>query len=332
MTGGPARILDALRRAAGQTCSGETLSSQFGVSRAQVWKHVEALRSRGYTIDGDPGGGYRLCEIPDRLYAEEIQSGLETAWLAREIHYFETIDSTNRVAVELARSGAAHGATVVADRQTAGRGRLGRAFFSPPASNLYTSIVLRPRIHLAEAPSWILAAAVAVAQTIEQTLGEANGVAIKWPNDVLLGGLKASGILMELGAEADRVDHLALGIGVNLNVDRQRFPAEFRERATSLASHSGRRVDRLAFARRLYDNLEATLDVCAERGFEGVRADFDARFEMRGKPIRVFELDGSELRGTALGIDGDGALLLQLATGEQRRVVAGDVTLAAEGM
>jgi len=331
VSGGPARILDALRRAAGQTCSGETLSSQFGVSRAQVWKHVEALRSRGYTIDGDPGGGYRLCEIPDRLYAEEIQTGLATTWLARELRYFDSIDSTNRVAVELARSGAAHGTTVVADRQTAGRGRLGRAFFSPPASNLYTSIVLRPRIHIAEAPSWILAAAVSVAQAIEETLDEAHQVAIKWPNDVLLGGLKASGILMELGAEGSRVEYLVLGIGVNLNVDRNRFPAEFRERATSLASHSGHRVDRLAFARRLYGKLEATLDLCAARGFESVRAAFDARFEMRGQPIRVFGLDGSELRGTALGIDGDGALLLQLESGDVERVVAGDVSLAAEG-
>ncbi|MBW2694270.1 MAG: HTH domain-containing protein, partial [Deltaproteobacteria bacterium] len=109
MTGGPARILDALRRAGGETCSGQVLSSRIGVTRAQVWKHVEALRARGYTIDGDPGGGYRLSEIPDRLYAEEIQTGLETSWLATEIHYFETVDSTNRVALDLARSGSAHG-------------------------------------------------------------------------------------------------------------------------------------------------------------------------------------------------------------------------------
>jgi BirA family biotin operon repressor/biotin-[acetyl-CoA-carboxylase] ligase len=306
------------------------LSSQIQVSRAQVWKHVEALRGRGYTIDGDPGGGYRLSKIPDCLYAEEIQVGLETHWLATEIHYFETVDSTNRVALELARSGSAHGTTVIADQQTAGRGRLGRSFFSPPAANLYTSIVLRPTIHIAEAPSWIIAAAVSVAQTIEQTLGKPGEAEIKWPNDVLIGGLKTSGILMELGAEATRIDFLVLGIGVNLNVDRSDFPDEFRNRATSLASYSGRPVDRLAFARRLYGNLEATLDICADRGFEGMRAEFEARFRMRGKRISVRELDGSELRGTALGIDDDGALRLQLESGEAIRVIAGDVTLAKE--
>jgi len=327
---GAARILEALRRAGGETCSGEVLSSQLGVSRAQVWKHVEALRARGYTIDGDPGEGYRLSGIPDRLYAEEIQVGLETSWLAKELHYFETVDSTNHVALELARSGAAHGTTVVADQQTAGRGRLRRSFFSPPGTNLYTSIVLRPRIHTAEAPSWILAAAVAVAKAIEQTLGTPADVSIKWPNDVLLGGLKTSGILMELGAEATRVDFLILGIGVNLNVDRKEFPDEFRDRATSLASYRGRPVDRLAFARLLYGNLESTLDVCADRGFDGVRSEFDARFQMRGEPVCVLELDGSELRGTTLGIDDDGALRVQLENGDVARVIAGDVTLAKE--
>jgi len=300
------------------------------VSRAQVWKHVQTLRARGYTIDGDPGEGYRLSAVPDRLYAEEILVGLDTTWLAREIHYFETVDSTNRVALDLARSGSTHGTTVVADQQTAGRGRLGRAFFSPPATNLYTSIVLRPRIHTAEAPSWIFAAAVSVALTIEQTLGKPGEAEIKWPNDVLIGGLKTSGILMELGAEATRVDFLVLGVGVNLNVDRSQFPEEFRHRATSLASYSGRPVDRLAFARRLYTNLETTLDVCADRGFEGIRAEFDAHFHMRGKRIRVHQLDGSELRGTVRGVDDDGALRLQLDAGDVIRVIAGDVTLAEE--
>lgn len=330
MSIGPARILDALRRAGGGTCSGEVLSTQYGVSRAQVWKDVEALRARGYRIDGDPGGGYRLCEIPDRLYAEEIRAGLDTRWLASEIHYFESVDSTNRVALDLARSGSAHGTTVVADQQTAGRGRLGRAFFSPPATNLYTSIVLRPRIHTAEAPSWILAAAVAVAQAIEQTLESADAVEIKWPNDVLIGGLKTSGILMELGAEATRVDFLVLGIGVNLNVDRSRFPDEFRARATSLASYGGRCVDRLAFTRRLYGLLEATFDICAEHGFGGVRAEFDARFRMCDKRICVVDLGGSELKATALGIDADGALRVRLDDGTLTRIIAGDVTLAKE--
>ena len=197
------------------------------------------------------------------------------------------------MALELARAGAAHGTTVVAEAQTAGRGRLGRAFFSPPRLNLYSSSVLRPRLATAEAPPWILASAVAVAEAVEQTVGDAGAVEIKWPNDVLLGGLKTSGILMELSAEATRVVFLVLGIGVNLNVDRRDFPEEFRATATSLASHCGRQIDRIAFAQRLYNALERALDTCAERGFEALRPRFEARFRMRGRPVTVVELDGS---------------------------------------
>ncbi len=343
MKGGPALVLEALRSAGGKTCSGQALSEQQGVSRAQVWKHVQSLRARGYQIDAEAGEGYRLTQTPDLLYAEEILAELDTRWLAREIHYFDEIDSTNRVALELARSSCAHGTTVVAESQSAGRGRLGRSFYSPPATNLYTSIVLRPAITTAVAPTWILASAAAVATTIAEWLAEfgdppgGDAVEIKWPNDVLISGLKTSGILMELGAEAARVDFLVLGIGVNLNVDREVFPEEFRSRATSLYSHSGKRVNRLAFARRLYVNLERVFDLCGSRGFDAVRPEFESRFRMTGRRVTVCEFDGSRLEGTAIGIDADGALRIRrdgrpVGTGEEVRVIAGDVTLAKESM
>jgi BirA family biotin operon repressor/biotin-[acetyl-CoA-carboxylase] ligase len=329
--GGPARVLDALRRADGRTRSGAALADELGVTRAQVWKDVEALRELGYGIEASPAGGYRLAAVPDRLYPEEIQAGLETRWLARDLRWFESLDSTNRLALELARAGVAHGTSVVAEGQTAGRGRLGRSFFSPPYLNLYTSSVLRPQLSTAAAPTWILASAVAVAESVEESVGDAQAVEIKWPNDVLLGGLKASGILMELGAEATRVAFLVLGIGVNLNVRREDFPDEFRSLATSLRSHTGRPVDRVAFARRLYTRLERALERCAAEGFEALRPAFEARFRMAGRPVRVAELGGGETRGIALGIDSTGALRVRRDDGTEARVVAGDVTLAREG-
>lgn len=330
MKPGPARVLAALRRAEGSTCSGAALSSEQGISRAQIWKDVEALRAQGYTIEAAAGDGYRLVAAPDLLLPEEIQAGLTTRWLARDLRWLETTDSTNREALEWARAGAAHGATVVAEGQTAGRGRLGRAFFSPPRLNFYSSSVLRPRLTTAEAPPFILASAVAVAEAVEQTVGDAAAVEIKWPNDVLLGGRKTSGILMELSAEATRVVFLVLGIGVNLNVDRREFPEEFRATATSLASHCGHPIDRIGFADRLYNGLEQALDTCAERGFEALRPRFEARFRMRGRPVTVIELDGSRQRGVAEGVASDGALLLRRDDGALTRVVAGDVTLAKE--
>jgi BirA family biotin operon repressor/biotin-[acetyl-CoA-carboxylase] ligase len=341
-----AAILEVLRQANGRRCSGEDLSRELGVSRAAVWKQIEGLRRRGYHVEGS-AGGYELLGVPDRLYAEEVQQGLRTAWLGREIQYFDQIDSTNRVASELAIGGAPHGLAVIAEQQSSGRGRLGRSFFSPGYRNLYTSIVLRPELTVAQAPTLILSAAVAVADAIAVTLAPSGtapagtelarpspveGIEIKWPNDVLLGGLKTSGILMEMSAEGARVAHAVLGIGVNLNVERREFPPEFRQRATSLRAHrqptGGGAIDRVAFTRCLYGILEDVLDVHASRGFAGLRSRFDGYFRMAGRTIEVTGMDDSRLAGTARGIADDGALEVERADGRIERVLAGDVTLA----
>jgi len=268
-------------------------------------------------------------EATDRLTAECLLPRLRTRWLGRTLHWLEETDSTNRVAQELARAGAAEGTAVIAESQTAGRGRLGRSFFSPPFENLYTSIVLRPKASTVETPASVLAAAVAVADAVAETVGDREPVEIKWPNDVLLAGLKVSGILLELGAEGTRVAYLVLGIGVNLNVLRESFPEEFLARAGSLRSFLGARVDRLEFTRRLYERLEEALDRCAVDGLSGVLPDFEAWFRMRGRRVRVAGVGADVLEGIALGVDGNGALRLGLANGETR-VVAGDVTLLKE--
>ncbi len=329
---GATRVLAALRAHPDAALSGEALSSQLGVSRAQIWKHVGALRKRGYEIEGEPGGGYRLRSRPDRLYPEEIQEGLQTAWVGREILHLEQTDSTNRIAFDLGRDGAPAGAAVVAESQTAGRGRLGRPFFSPPALNLYVSLLLRPTGTIAEAPTLILAAAVAVAESVAAWLGDETAVEIKWPNDVLIRGRKTSGILMESSAEGARLAFAVLGIGVNLNVDRSLFPDEFRALATSLASELGHPVDRVGFTRDLFRRLETHLDRHERGGFEALRPRFESFFRMRGEPVGIEEVGGRRIDGLAHGIAPDGALEVECTAGtragEVLRVMAGDVTLA----
>ncbi len=323
-------MLAALRAAGGEARSGEALSSELGVSRAQIWKHVSALRRRGYGIEGEPGGGYRLEAVPDRLYPDELGVGREARWLGREVEHLDETDSTNRVAMERGRSGAPHGFAVVAEGQTAGRGRLGRSFYSPPHLNLYTSIVLRPDVLVSDASTLILVAGIAVADAIAETVGDDAAVSIKWPNDVQLGGLKTSGILLELAAEETRVDFIVMGIGVNLNVDREVFPDEFRHLATSLRSHTGAPVDRAAFTRRLFDTLEEALDAHAQAGFDALRPRFDRRFHMPGQHVEVRGVgprDGEVTTGVVRGLSDDGALELEDAAGRIRRVVAGDVTV-----
>ncbi len=264
-------------------------------------------------------------------FAAAIQARLETRWVAHELHALDETDSTNRVATERAAQGAAHGTAVLAERQTQGRGRHGRSFFSPASTNLYTSIVLRPDGN-DPAPTTLLAAGIAVAEAVAATLGTPDRVAIKWPNDVLIDGLKTSGILMEAQALAGAWVGI-LGIGVNLNVTREEMPVEFRARATSLAAASGGPVDRAAFAARLYGTLEATLDLHQRSGFEGMRDAFDAFFHMRGEPVRVADLDGTiRAEGIARGVGADGSLRIERSDGSETRVLAGDVTIVKEAV
>lgn len=264
------------------------------------------------------------------LGAEALQPGLETLWLGRELVCLASTDSTMRVAGELAARGAAHGAAVIAEEQTAGRGRLGRAFHSPPGANLYVSILLRPNPPGMLAPTLVLAAGVSVAETVAAWLGTPARVDLKWPNDVRIDRRKTSGILVELASEAARPVWAVLGIGVNLNVDPATFPAEFRARATSLAAAGGRPVDRVAFTQRLFGTLERVLDLHASQGFAGVRPRFEAWFRMGGQPVRVLKPAGGTLEGVVAGVDPDGALRLRLAGGREQRVLAGEVTLLPE--
>lgn len=327
-----ATVLAALRATSGGALSGEQLSQTLGVSRAAIWKQIETLRRRGYAIEGEPGGGYRLAAAPDRLFAEEVQPGLATRWLGQRYEHLESTDSTNRVAFDAGRHGAPHGTAIVAEAQTAGRGRLGRSFHSPAHQNLYASFVLRPTCSIADAPTLILGAAVAVADAVADLIPEPDAVTIKWPNDVLVRGRKTSGILMESSTEGARIAFAVLGIGVNLNVDRERFPEEFRAHATSLASELGRPVSRAAFAIRLFEALERELDAHASGGFEAVRPRFERYFKMAGRAVVVEELGGGRLAGRARGIAANGALELEVETGPRAgecvQVLAGDVTLA----
>jgi len=273
-------------------------------------------------MDGLPPG--------DPLTPEALRPGLDTGWLARELVCLETTDSTMRVAAELGARGAAHGATVIAEAQSAGRGRLGRSFHSPARANLYASILLRPSGPSGLAPTLVLAAGVAVAECVAAWLRAPGRVDLKWPNDVRIDGKKTSGILVELVSDGARPAFAVLGIGVNLNVDPRTFPDEFRARATSLAAASGAPVDRVAFTQRLFGTLERVLDLHAAEGFAGIRPRFEAWFRMSGRPVRVLEPAGSTREGLVAGVDADGALRLVEPGGHELRVLAGEVTLLAE--
>ncbi|MEW6431015.1 MAG: biotin--[acetyl-CoA-carboxylase] ligase [Myxococcota bacterium] len=313
-------ILSFLAEGGDEFVSGAALSDKLGLSRTAVWKHVERLRELGYRIDAQPARGYRLVEVPDRLTALELLPLLATRELGRTVHHFESTESTNRVAFELAQDGAFHGEVVIAEAQTAGKGRRGRSWSSPPGKNLYCSVILRPEIPPARAPELTLVAAVALAETLREAGGDAG---IKWPNDVQLGGRKVAGILTELSADAERVHFVVVGLGVNLNATADDFPPELAEVATSLKLARGTEVPRALFTAALLTRLEQWFDTWAEEGFAPVRAAWKKLSTILGREVLV-RGEQNELRGIAEDIDDGGALLLRVG-GTVERVLAGDV-------
>jgi BirA family transcriptional regulator, biotin operon repressor / biotin---[acetyl-CoA-carboxylase] ligase len=233
-------LLNLLREAE-SFVSGEILAARVGLSRAGVWKRLNRLKALGYVIEGEPRRGYRLVSAPDKLFPEEILYGLGTKTLRGPIYHFETTASTSDTAKSLGTRGAAEGALVVAETQTAGRGRLGRHWVSPPGTGIYASLLLRPPLPPNELPQITLSTAVAMVRALTRAVGITPG--IKWPNDLILKGKKLGGILTEMETESDQIRYLVVGLGLNVNTPD--FPPELADTATSLFLEEGRSFSRV---------------------------------------------------------------------------------------
>jgi len=261
---------------------------------------------------------------PSPLDIAWITRGLGANRLGTTIHYFPEISSTNSYARARAESGASEGEVVVAEYQSQGRGRMGRRWESPPFANLYVSILLRPKLSPAHLAQITLMAAVALAEVVEEFVPEKP--AIKWPNDILIGGKKLAGILSEAACSAERVEYVILGIGVNLNYACSAMPEELRRRATSVLEAAGRPVQRESFLQRLIQGIERCYGELEQAGFDALAARWESYFAWRGRRVRVELLD-QVTTGTARGIDRDGALVIVDDGGIAHRILAGDVIL-----
>lgn len=330
-------ILGALE-ASGDYVSGEELAARLGISRAAVWKHIAALKKGGYAIDGVRARGYRLVAAPTALSEAAIRSRGLGPLVGRRILVLDVTRSTNSDAMALGREGEPEGTVVIAEEQTAGRGRLGRTWESSRGVNLYLSILLRPAMAPWLAPQLSLVAGVAVAETVRE---EGLDARIKWPNDIVVRGegsslRKLSGLLTEIEAESDRVAFVVVGIGVNLNAEASAFSAELAGKATSVLlerraqGDEAARVDRAAFAARLLSRFDRLYEDWCRDGFAAVAPRWRALSVLDGRRVTV-AAPGDTWEGTCAGIDDDGALLLDRdgpGGPERRRVLAGDVTLS----
>jgi BirA family biotin operon repressor/biotin-[acetyl-CoA-carboxylase] ligase len=301
--------------------SGEELSQLFNVSRTAIWKHINQLRNEGYNIVSSTKKGYILVETPDLLDSRELRIPKGQV-IGRELVHFNEIDSTNNYAKKIANEGCHHGTIVVADRQTKGRGRVGREWESFSSEGLWFSIVLRPDLEPEHIQIVTLAAAVAVVEGIFANQGIVCG--IKWPNDIILDNYKLGGILTELSAEPDHINYVVVGIGININQDKYAFGDEIKNKATSLKIHTGKRVSRVRLLESILSKFEQIYSKLIQGKSNEIINIWSKYSVTIGKEVRII-FKGNEYVGLAQAITSDGKLIVKCNDGEVREISSGEI-------
>ncbi len=304
--------------------SGEVLANKLSISRVAIWKQIQKLKDTGYKIISDQNMGYCLVSRPDLLLPQEIQRGLSTSYIGKEIYYFSELKSTNIIAKEKALHGAEginEGTLIIAERQSAGKGRLGREWFSP-AGGIWFSIILYPQL----SPSYIsrisLMTAVAAVKAIKICTQIKSQ--IKWPNDILINEKKVCGILTEMSAELDIINWVVVGIGINVNIKQQEFPEDIREKTTSLKEVLGKKVLRVKLVRVFLQEFEKYYEILKRREFSFILKEWKLYSHTLGKKIRV-DMGERIISGEAVNINEEGVLILKKEDGELIEIISGTI-------
>ncbi len=318
-------VLEALQRSGENYLSGEALSEKLGISRTAVWKAIRTLREEGYTVKAVTNRGYRLIHDEDIITEESLRAHLLPIYKNNRLYIYDTLDSTNNRAKQLALENAPHGTTVIAMQQTAGKGRLGRSFFSP-REGIYLSIIIKPTFDLSKSVLVTAAASVAVAQAIESICG--RQAQIKWVNDVYLDGKKICGILTEgiTDFETGHIESLVIGIGVNTSV--KDFPDELRDTVGAVDGD----YSRSALAAEIISRM---LNFAENIEFREFIQDYRDRSMVIGKNVTVYkgvysiapekELEGRSAK--VLGIDEDGGLEVLYTDGKHETLTSGEISV-----
>lgn len=317
------QVLALLRAEDGAFLSGEQLSESLGLSRTAVWKAVKALRQEGYEIQARPGMGYRLVSAPNVLTEAEIRSWLKAD---RDLRCFDTIDSTNTYARQIVLEGAADGTAIIADCQTAGRGRMGRSFQSPRGKGIYLSVLYRPDLTPERLMPVTALAGLAVCDAVERLCGVRPG--LKWPNDPVLGNRKLCGVLTEMALEGEsgRVRHLVVGVGINVLHTQRDFQDEVAEIATSLQMELGRPVSRPRLTALLLEELDQVYGALCAGNLTDYLAAYRRDCVNLGKTVQLIGTEGRETV-TAIDVDEDFGLVVRTAGGEEKVVRSGEVSV-----
>ena len=304
--------------------SGARIAREIGVSRSTVWRWIEQLREVGVRVKGRPHTGYFLERVPDILTPDLLRQQLKGSLFGKRIYHFFRTDSTNRVGMELGYSGEPEGAVILAEEQTAGRGRAGRSWHSERAAGIYVTILLRPKISPMQAPLLTMMAGLSAHAAIQ--VQTELPLDLKWPNDLMLKGKKLGGILTEMYADTSLVRFVVVGIGININQDK--FPGELSNLATSLRIETAKNQSRLELLARLLREFESGYNRFLREGSNSVTDRFiKASSYALGKRVRV--TNGAEsFTGVTAGLASEGLLQVERDDGRVVTVIAGDVTEA----
>lgn len=317
------RLIQLLSDQADSYVSGQRLSEDLGISRNAVWKHMNELKKDGYVIDAKARKGYRIVDAPDKVSGNTISWGLNTKWLGKHIVHHDSVQSTQRIAHELALDEAAHGTVVVANEQVAGKGRMNRPWYSKAGKGIWMSLILRPEIAPYMAPQLTLLTATVLAEVLEQNADIQPQ--IKWPNDILINGKKTAGILTEMKAEQDQVLYVIIGVGININQTREDLPEELDDKATSLRIETGVESDLVPLIQKMLHKFEEKYSIYMKEGFQPVKSTWENYGFRLNEKLRI-KAGTKEWHGVIHGIAEDGALLAETAEGEVEKLYSAEIS------
>ena len=302
--------------------SGQEISEKFGVSRTSIWKAIRQLEEMGYEIEAVRNKGYRLCSEPDLLSEERIRPFLHTDWAASEIRVFDSVDSSNSEAKRAAENGAAHGLLIIGEQQTAGRGRRGNAWDSQKGGGIFMTLLLKPDLEPGNASMLTLVMGMAVRAALKTVAG--LDAWIKWPNDIVCDGKKICGILTEMSAQIDYINHIVIGVGIN--VHNREFPKEVRHVAASIYQQTGRQIRRAPLIAEIMNRFEEYYArYLKTQNLSELKEEYNAHLINRGHRVRVCDIK-EDFTGTAWGINERGELLVETEDG-MVTVSAGEVSV-----
>ncbi|HOI13718.1 MAG TPA: biotin--[acetyl-CoA-carboxylase] ligase [Methanoculleus sp.] len=303
--------------------SGERIAEQLGITRSAVWKQIRELRRLGYSISSSRAEGYRLEAKTDRLLPYEIRKQLRTRAIGNQIRHFDSTASTSWVAKKLADETdpeKLHGMVIIAEEQTGGVGRLGRAWVSP-GGGIWATILLKPKIPLDHLFMITMAGSIAIARAIRKEYG--ISALIKWPNDIFIGDKKVAGLLLELSAEADTVHYALLGIGIDANVSLDELSSNLRETVTTLQVEAGHKVDRVALLARVLREFELRYQQLEDAEYDSIIREWKSLSLTLDHRVAIKTVNKT-FTGEAIDIDAHGALIIRKDNGKVERVIAGD--------